>query len=68
MAIYKTRKNAQKNQKAIVKKLFRKTKVTVTSKKLKNKKTLFVKVRAYNLDGKNKKYGAWSKIKVVKRK
>ena len=68
VAIYKTRKNAQKNQKAIVKKLFRKTKVTVTSKKLKNKKTLFVKVRAYNLDGKKKKYGTWSKIKVVKRK
>ncbi len=68
VAIYKNKKNARKNKKAIVKKLFRKTKVTITSKKLKNKKTLFVKVRAYNLDGKNKKYGAWSKIKIVKRK
>ena len=52
VAIYKTKKNASKNKKAIVKKFVKKTSVTVISKKLKNKKTLYVKVRAYKLNGK----------------
>ncbi|MCI8956890.1 MAG: hypothetical protein HFG29_07880 [Eubacterium sp.] len=35
--------------------------------KLKNKKTLYVKVRAYKLNGKKKIYGKWSKVKKVKK-
>jgi hypothetical protein len=66
VAIYKTKKNALKNKKAIVKKFVKKTSVTVISKKLKNKKTLYVKVRAYKLNGKKKIYGKWSKVKKVK--
>ena len=66
VAIYKTKKNASKNKKAIVKKFVKKTSVTVISKKLKNKKTLYVKVRAYKLNGKKKIYGKWSKVKKVK--
>ena len=66
VAIYKTKKNASKNKKAIVKKFVKKTSVTVISKKLKNKKTLYVKVRAYKLNGKKKIYGKWSKAKKVK--
>lgn len=66
VAIYKTKKNAKKNKKALVKKIVKKTKVTIKSKKLKNKKKLFVKARAYALDGKKKVWGKWSKIKKVK--
>ncbi|MCI9617291.1 MAG: hypothetical protein HFG31_04705 [Eubacterium sp.] len=66
VAVYKIKKNAAKNKKVIVKKFVKKTSVTVTSKKLKNKKTLYVKVRAYKLDGKKKIYGKWSKVKKVK--
>ena len=66
VAIYKTKKNAKKNRKALVKKIVKKVKVTVSSKKLKNKKALFVRVRAYNLDGKTKVYGKWSAVKSVK--
>ncbi len=66
VAIYKTKKNAAKNKKAIVKKFVKKTRATVSSKKLKNKKTLYVKVRAYKLNGKKKIYGKWSKAKKVK--
>ena len=66
VAIYKTKKNAAKNKKAIIKKFVRKTRATVTSKKLKNKKSLYVKVRAYKLNGKKKIYGKWSKVKKVK--
>lgn len=66
IAIYKTKKNAKKNKKAIVKKFVKKLKVTIKSKKLKNKKKLFVRARAYKLNGKKKVYGSWSKIKRVK--
>ena len=66
VAIYKTKKNASKNKKAIVKKFVKKTSVTVISKKLKNKKTLYVKVRAYKLNGKKKIYGKWSKVRKVR--
>lgn len=66
VAVYKTKKNAKKNKKAIVKKFVKKTKVTIKSKKLKNKKKLFVKARAFVLDGKKKVYGKWSNVKRVK--
>lgn len=68
IAIYKTKKNAKKNKKALVKKTVKKRKFTIKSKKLKNKKKLFVKVRAYVLNANGKKvYGKWSKIKTVKK-
>lgn len=41
-------------------------KLTLTIKKLKKKKTYYFKARAYVLDGKTKKYGAWSKVKKAK--
>lgn len=67
IAVYKTKKNAKKNKKAIIKKFVKKVKVTIKSKKLKNKKKLFVRARAYVLDGSQKKvYGKWSKTKKVK--
>ena len=36
-----------------------------TIKKLKKKKTYYIKARAYKLDGKTKVYGKWSLIKKV---
>ncbi|MFQ9514675.1 MAG: bifunctional metallophosphatase/5'-nucleotidase [Eubacterium sp.] len=66
VAIYKSKKDAKKNKKAVVKKVIKKVKVIVKSKKLKNKKKLYVRVRAYKLDTKgNKVYGKWSKQKKI---
>lgn len=65
VAVYTTKKNA-KNNKAIAKKFVKKTNATIRSKKFKNKKMLYVRVRAYALDGKTKVYGKWSSIKKVK--
>ncbi len=66
VAIYKTKKNAKNNKKAIVKKIVKKVKMTVTSKKLKNQSKLFIKARAYVLDANGKKvYGKWSGVKKV---
>ncbi len=65
IAVYRTKKNAQKTKKAIVSKNVKKVTATISSKKLKNKKTLYVRVRAYNTNGKQKIYGAWSKVKEV---
>ena len=68
VAVYKTKKSAKTNKKSIVKKFIKKVKVTVKSKKFKNKSKLYVRVRAYKLDndGKTKVYGKWSKVKKVK--
>ena len=67
IAVYKNKKNAKKNKKAIVKKYTNKLKKTIKSKKLKNKKKIFVRARAFVLDAANKKlFGKWSKIKKVK--
>lgn len=41
------------------------TKLTKTIRKLKKKKTYYIKARAYKLDGKTKVYGKWSLIKKV---
>ena len=41
------------------------TKITKTIRKLKKKKTYYIKARAYKLDGKTKVYGKWSLIKKV---
>ena len=48
------------------KKTISSTNTTLTVKKLKKKKTYYVRVRAFNKDGSNKIYGSWSKIKKVK--
>ena len=56
----------KKAKKALVKKFTKKPTITLKSKKLKNKKKLFVKVRAYKLDGKDKVFGKWSKAKKVR--
>ncbi len=53
-------------KKALVKKYTKKTTYTIKSKKIKNKKKLFVAVRAYAKDGKTKVFGKWSKVKKVK--
>lgn len=68
VAVYTSKKNASKNKKAVVKnKKVKKLSVKISSKKLKNKKKLFVKVRAYVLNAKGKKvYGSWSKVKKVR--
>lgn len=67
VAVYKTKKNAKNNKKALIKKVYTKRNVVVNSKKLKNKKTLYVRVRAYVLNSKgNKVFGKWSTIKKVK--
>lgn len=66
---FKTRKNAKKNKKAIVKIKYRKNKrkFTVKHKKLKKKKTLFVRVRGYlKADGKVYYSKKWSAVKKVK--
>lgn len=69
VAIYKSKSAARKDakaKKALLKEFKTKTTVTLNSKKLKNKKKLYVKVRAYSLKGKTKVYGKWSDVKTVK--
>ena len=41
-------------------------KTSITIKKLSKKKTYYVRVRAYVLNGKKKVYGKWSNVKKVK--
>ena len=64
VAVYKTKKNAKKNKKALVKKTTTKLTFTIKSKKLKGKKTVYVRARAWNTAG----FGAWSGIKKSKKK
>ncbi len=65
--VYSSSKNAKKNKKSIFTKTVKKVKITLKSNKLKNKKKLYLKVRAYTLDeNRTKVYGSWSKIKKVK--
>ena len=64
--IYRSNKNAKKNVKYLVKKTAKKTKIAIHSKKLAQKKYLFVRVRSYRQDIKGKIYGNWSTIKKVK--
>lgn len=72
--VYASKKNAKANKKVLVTKIIKKAlagksvkKVTATisSKKIKNKKSLFVKVRAFVKDGKSNKFGGWSNVKKV---
>ena len=58
---------SKKAKKPLAKKTTTKLKVTVTSKKLKNKKKLYIKARAYVLDAKGKKvYGKWSTVRRIR--
>ena len=68
VAVYKSKKKAKKNKKALVKKYYKKTKFTIKSKKFKNKKKLWVKARAFVMYGKSKIFGKWSKPKKTKKK
>lgn len=56
----------KKFKKVLVKKFVKKLKVKVTSKKLKNKKKLYVRARAYVLNGKKKVFGKYSNVKKVR--
>ena len=57
----------KKFKKVLVTKNIKKVKATITHKKLKNKKTLYVRAKAYIQIGKTKYYSAkWSKVKKVK--
>lgn len=58
---YSTNKKFKKNMK--IKDI---TKTTFTVKKLKKKKTYYVRVRAYTLSNGKKVYGKWSSVKKVK--
>ena len=63
--IAKAKKFTKKN--ILVDKNVKKLKPSIKSKKIKNKKKLFVRARAYVLDANGKKvYGKWSKAKKVK--
>ena len=68
IAVYKTKKKAKKNKKALVKKYTTKIKLTIKSKKFKKKKKLYVRARAYTLDGIVKVFGPWSKVKKTTKK
>lgn len=56
----------KKFKKKLVKKTVKKVKFTLKSKKIKNKKKLYVRARAMKVVGKKKYYGDWSKPKKVK--
>ena len=66
VVVYKTKKNAKKNVKALKTTYTKKVKFKIKSKKFKNKKKLFVRARAYTMDGKQRVFGKWSKVKKVK--
>ncbi len=57
---------SKKFKKTIYKKSYKKVAFILKSKKFANKKKLYIKVRAYAVDGTNKIYGKWSKVKKVK--
>ncbi len=65
---YKTKKNAKKNKKPLATKLYQKNKkaFTVAHRKLKNRKVVFARVRAYILIRGKKQFGKWSAVKKVK--
>ena len=65
--IYSSKKKAKKNKGAIWTKVVQRNskKIVIKHKKLKNKKTLYIRIRAYQrVYGKNK-YGMWSETKKV---
>ena len=66
VAVYKTKKKAKKNKKALVKKYVKKVKFTLKSKKFKKKKKLYIRARGFVYDGTARVFGKWSKVKKVK--
>ena len=54
------------NKKFKKKKSIQTKKTKYTIKKLKKKKTYYIRVRAYKMNGRKKVYGKWSKVKKVK--
>lgn len=58
----------KKFKKILVKKTVKKVKFNISSVKIKNRKKLYVRVKAYRLDGKTKVFGKWSKAKKIKMK
>lgn len=64
--VYKAKKIAKKN--LLAEKSSKKTTLTLTSKKLKNRKALYVRARAYKKNGTTKVYGKWSAVKKIKSK
>ena len=63
--VYTSKKKANSNKNAIITKKIKKETYTIKSNKLKNKKNLYVKVRAYITVDKQPKYGPWSTAKKV---
>ncbi len=56
----------RKFKKTLVNKTYRKIKVTISNKRLKGKRKLYIRARAYRIYKKNKIWGSWSKAKRVK--
>ena len=67
IAVYKSKKNAKKNKKAIVKKHTITLKTKIKSKKFAKRKKLYVRARAYAIVKGKVYYGRWSAIKKVKK-
>ena len=53
-------------KKKTIRRLVKKAKTSLKIKKFRKAEKLYVKVRGVNIAGKNKRYGAWSKVKRVK--
>ena len=63
IAVYNKKKYARKNKKRIYSKYTKKIKCIIKSRKIRNKKRLFARVRAYCLESRKRIFGKWSKIK-----
>lgn len=57
--------DSKKFKKVLVKKTVKKVKFIIKSRKIKNRKKLYVKARAIKVVNKKKKYGKWSNVKKV---
>jgi len=66
--VFKSKAKAKAVGKAIVKKFIKKNtaKLTIKSSKLKKKKKIFVRVRAYLVKSGARVFGDWSNVKKVK--
>ena len=65
--IYSSKKKAKKNKGAIWTKVVQTNskKIVIKNKKLKNKQTLYIRIRAYKRINRKNKYSTWSEIKKV---
>ncbi|MCR5704319.1 MAG: hypothetical protein K6G85_06820 [Eubacterium sp.] len=64
--IYKSKKEAKKDKNPIIKKKVKKLNYSISSKKIKKYKTIYVRVRAIATYGNLTRLGKWTKVKVVK--